>query len=77
MVEAKELGATDIGDMVEIVSVNDAHARIQALRFGINPGAVVETIARVKSGPTVIKSGFQEIAIGAPLAQKIMVKNVR
>lgn len=77
MVEAKELSATHIGDMVEVVSVDDAHARIQALRFGINPGAVVETIARVKAGPIVIKSGFQEIAIGAPLAQKIMVKNVR
>lgn len=77
MVEAKELSATHIGDMVEIVSVDDAHARIQALRFGINPGAVVETIARVPSGPIVIKSGYQEIAIGAPLAQKIKVKNVR
>lgn len=77
MVDAKALSTTHIGDMVEIVSVDDAHARIQALRFGINPGAVVETIARVPSGPIVIKSGYQEIAIGAPLAQKIMVKNVR
>ena len=77
MVDAKELSTTHIGDMVEIVSVDDAHARIHALRSGINPGAVVETIARVPSGPIVIKSGYQEIAIGAPLAQKIMVKNVR
>lgn len=77
MVEARELNATHIGDLVEVVSVDDPYARIQALRFGINPGAVVETIAHVKNGPIVIKSGFQEIAIGAPLARKIMVKHVR
>ena len=71
------LDCTHIGDRVEIVSVDDAHARIQALRFGINPGAIVTIAGRVPAGPIVVKSGYQEIAIGRPLARKIQVKEYR
>lgn len=70
----KRLLDTRNGDHVTVVAVNDDKARIQALRFGINPGAEIDVVAKVPGGPLVIKSGYQEIAIGRPLAAKIKVK---
>ena len=56
------------------ISVDDDHARIQALRFGMSAGACVECITRVPAGPIVIKSGRQEIAVGRGLAERIQVR---
>ncbi|MBI5230877.1 MAG: ferrous iron transport protein A [Coriobacteriales bacterium] len=64
------------GDRIEIVSVDDDHARIQALRFGISEGACVECITRIPAGPLVLKSGRQEIAVGRSLAKRISVKKI-
>ena len=62
------------GESFEIISVDDDHARIQALRFGMSAGACVECITRVPAGPIVIKSGRQEIAVGRGLAERIQVR---
>lgn len=62
------------GDRFEIVSVDDDHARIQALRFGMSEGACVECITRIPAGPIVVKSGRQEIAVGRALAERIRVR---
>ncbi len=62
------------GDRFEIVSVDDDHARIQALRFGMSAGADVECITRIPAGPIVLKSGRQEIAVGRGLAERIQVR---
>lgn len=64
------------GEHIEIISVDDDHARVQALRFGISEGACVECITRIPAGPLVIKSGRQEIAVGRALAKRITVRRV-
>lgn len=64
------------GERIEIVSVDDEHARIQAMRFGISEGACVECITRIPAGPLVIKSGRQEIAVGRSLAKRISVRKL-
>jgi len=64
------------GDRIEIISVDDAHARVQALRFGVAEGACVECVTRVPAGPLVIKSGRQEIAVGRSLAKRINVRRL-
>jgi len=62
------------GDYLEIVSVDDEHARMQALRFGMSEGARVECVTRIPAGPLVLKSGRQEIAVGRSLAKRITVR---
>ncbi len=62
------------GDRVEIVAVDDEHARVQALRFGMAEGSCVECITRIPAGPIVVKSGRQEIAVGRALADRIRVR---
>lgn len=72
--ETCPLSGVHKGDLLEIVSVDDDHARIQALRFGMQQGACVECITRIPAGPIVIKSGRQEIAVGRSLAERIRVR---
>ncbi len=65
------------GERIEIVSVDDKHARVQALRFGMAEGACVECVTKIPAGPLVIKSGRQEIAVGRALAKRISVRRLR
>jgi ferrous iron transport protein A len=62
------------GDLLEIMSVDDDHARIQAMRFGMSQGACVDCITRIPAGPIVLRSGRQEIAVGRSLAGRIQVR---
>lgn len=62
------------GDHIEIVAVDDEHARVQALRFGMAEGALVTCITRIPAGPLVLRSGRQEIAVGRSLAKRIRVR---
>jgi len=62
------------GELLEIISVDDDHARVQALRFGMSQGSCVECITRIPAGPIVLKSGRQEIAVGRSLAARIQVR---
>jgi len=64
------------GEKIEILSVNDQHARVQALRFGMAEGACVECVTRIPAGPLVLKSGRQEIAVGRALAKRISVRRL-
>jgi ferrous iron transport protein A len=72
--ETCSLSCARKGDLFEIVSVDDEHARVQALRFGMSAGAAVECITRIPAGPIVLKSGRQEIAVGRGLADRIQVR---
>lgn len=72
--ETCSLSTARKGELFEIISVDDDHARVQALRFGMSAGACVECITRVPAGPIVIKSGRQEIAVGRGLAERIQVR---
>jgi Fe2+ transport system protein FeoA len=62
------------GEHLEIVTVDDEHARVQALRFGMAEGACVECVTRIPAGPLVLRSGRQEIAVGRSLAKRIRVR---
>ena len=64
------------GELIEIVSVDDSHARVQALRFGMAEGACVKCVTRIPAGPLVIQSGRQEIAVGRALAKRINVRRL-
>jgi len=64
------------GELIEIVSVDDTHARVQALRFGMAEGALVECVTKIPAGPLVLKSGRQEIAVGRALAKRISVRRL-
>lgn len=62
------------GEHFEIISVDDDHARMQAIRFGMGEGACVECVTKVPAGPLVLRSGRQEIAVGRNLAKRIQVR---
>jgi len=62
------------GEHIEILGVDDEHARIQALRFGMAEGACVQCVTRIPAGPLVLRSGRQEIAVGRNLARRIRVR---
>lgn len=64
------------GERLEIIAVDDQHARVQALRFGMAEGARVECVTKVPAGPLVIRSGRQEIAVGRELAKRISVRRL-
>lgn len=74
VLEHCSLDCVRVGDHLEIISVDDDHARIQALRFGMSAGACVQCITRIPAGPLVLKSGRQEIAVGRSLAKRIQVR---
>lgn len=62
------------GEHVEVVSVNDDRARVQALRFGLCQGARISCVTKIPAGPVVVRHGRQEIAVGRDLARRISVK---
>ena len=64
------------GDALEIVEVEDDHARMQCIRFGMAEGACVTCVTRIPAGPLVLRSGRQEIAVGRGLAKRIRVRSV-
>ena len=64
------------GERLQIVSVDDQNARLQALRFGVVEGANIECVTKIPAGPLVLKSGRQEIAVGRALAQRISVRRL-
>ncbi len=68
------LDAIKSGEHIEILGVDDDHARIQALRFGMCEGTCVQCITRIPAGPLVLRSGRQEIAVGRNLAKRIRVR---
>lgn len=72
--ETCSLDCVRVGDQFEIISVDDDHARIQAVRFGMAEGSKVQCVTRIPAGPLVIKAGRQEIAVGRSLAKRIQVR---
>lgn len=62
------------GERFVVTGVDDDHARVTALRFGMAEGACVDCITRIPAGPIVLKAGRQEIAVGRDLAGRIGVR---
>lgn len=64
------------GEKMEIVSVDNPDARVQALRFGMHEGSSIECVTKIPAGPLVVRSGRQEIAVGRSLAKRINVRRL-
>ena len=64
------------GQRFLVTHVEDEHARITALRFGMAEGACVRCVTRIPAGPIVLRSGRQEIAVGRKLAGRICVRPI-
>jgi Fe2+ transport system protein FeoA len=62
------------GDRMVVTGVDDAHARVTALRFGMAEGACIHCVTRIPAGPIVLRAGRQEIAVGRELAKRIGVR---
>nr|WP_052543961.1 ferrous iron transport protein A [Desulfoscipio gibsoniae] len=62
------------GDMIKIVSIGSAGIKENALRMGINEGAVLTCAEVIPAGPVVLGKHRQEIAIGRNLARSINVE---
>ena len=66
-----------VGQRLLVTRVDDPHARVTALRFGMAEGACVRCVTRIPAGPIVLRSGRQEIAVGRELAKRIGVRPVQ
>lgn len=64
-----------VGDRLIVTRVDNDHARVTALRFGMAEGACVRCTTRIPAGPIVLRSGRQEIAVGRDLARQIGVRS--
>ncbi|WP_066634689.1 FeoA family protein [Desulfolucanica intricata] len=64
------------GQTVIIKSIADSFIRAQAIRLGINEGAVITCQEIVPAGPVIVLRQKQEIAIGRGLARSITVELV-
>jgi Fe2+ transport system protein FeoA len=61
------------GQMLEIKGIRDHGMRIQALRFGLTVGSIVQCFEVLPAGPIIIRRNRQEIALGRGLARLIEV----
>ncbi|MCU0411040.1 MAG: ferrous iron transport protein A [Bacteroidetes bacterium] len=61
------------GKRVHIVEIPEGRSRMQLVRLGILNGEFVKCVERLPGGTIVIEKNHREIALGAPLARKIMV----
>lgn len=62
------------GQNCRVVEIVDPELMIQALRFGIGIGKMVQCANVIPLGPIIIRHNNQEIAIGRELAKAILVR---
>jgi Fe2+ transport system protein FeoA len=61
------------GRRVRVVEVPDGRTKAQLIRLGILQGEFIKCLQRLPGGTMLIEKNRQEIAIGAALANAIMV----
>lgn len=61
------------GQVLKIVAITDDDTESQMIRMGLASGDIVTCLSRVLSGPTILRRGAIEIAIGHQLTQTIEV----
>jgi Fe2+ transport system protein FeoA len=67
LTEAKE------GDILVVTGTRGDDVTLQALRFGINEGSVIEVHKKIPGGPVIVSKNQLEIAIGPQIAVNIEV----
>jgi len=70
------LDQTKPGQVFVIRTIDDPHARLAAIRFGIAEGARAACQTVLPGGPVVVRKGKQEMALGRNLAHRITVELV-
>lgn len=64
------------GQNMEIININNPLVKAQAIRLGLYEGAVLKCSEKLPSGPVILKSKIQEIAVGRKLAEQITIKPI-
>jgi Fe2+ transport system protein FeoA len=64
------------GERVEIIHIDDASVRAQAIRLGISEGSRMLCSEKLPAGPVILQNRMQEVAIGRKLAQHISIERV-
>lgn len=64
------------GEQIEIIHINDASIRAQAIRLGISEGARMLCSEKLPAGPVILRNRMQEVAVGRNLARQISIERV-
>ena len=64
------------GERVEIVHIDDASVRAQAIRLGISEGSRLLCSEKLPAGPVILQNRMQEVAVGRKLAEHIRIERV-
>ena len=64
------------GASIEIVTIEDALVRVQAIRLGLCEGVRLKCIEKLPAGPVILQRKMQQIAIGRQLARSIIIREV-
>lgn len=70
------LDQTKRGEKIEIVHINDAAIRAQAIRLGISEGSKMLCSEKLPAGPIILLNRMQEVAVGRKLARQISIERV-
>jgi len=73
IVSLKECSA---GTCVQIVNLSKVKEKSRLIQLGLLEGEIVQCLEHLPGGTVVVRKGKREIAIGAKLAQSILVKPV-
>ena len=71
--ESFPLSSVARGRSFVILNIPKGRGRTQLIRLGIMRGEVIKCVERLPGGTVVLEKNRQEIAIGAALAESIMV----
>ena len=64
------------GEKVEIIHIDDASVRAQAIRLGISEGSRLLCSEKLPAGPVILQNRMQEVAVGRKLAEHIRIERV-
>ena len=62
------------GQLLQIISIKESEAESQMIRMGLGIGDLISCLTRIPGGPTVIKRGSVEVALGKELSESIGVQ---
>lgn len=62
------------GQKALVTGIDHPNLKIEALRFGIGVGQVLECVEMMPFGPIIVKKRNMEIAIGRELANVIQIE---
>jgi len=62
------------GQVLEIRDIKGKRLRVQALRFGLTPGCIIQCVETLPAGPVIVRRNRQELALGRGLARLVEVE---